>query len=670
PIPALLPYYRSKPMYIVGELLGYEGSGSLLAALKSKGWARALSAGAGAGRKNESTFGVNITLTRAGLEHQNDIIALLFQAIRLIQDRGVKASIYEEQSKLNALQFRFKSQSDAQATVRSAAQNMQDIPIQDVLAWPWMMRRFDPALTKRLLAFLQPENALITVMAPEYKSTQKTPWYGTAYQRQKPDLATLAYWKTATLDRTALHIPLPNPFIPEHLQLVSPDKATAIPVRVQSPPGWEVWHQTDLTFKVPRASFYFSIRSQVANASPRNTVLTELFVRMVKDQLNEYAYNAGLAGLNYDLYRHIRGIAVRIGGYSDKQSLLLASIADALHQPTLREQRFVVLKNALIEELSNNLQRKPYVRAISAVRTLLIKPLWTDAQQLQALQSLTVEDLRQFLPRFWKSVQVVVLSHGNVSAQQTQDRTQILQQHLQLPGSTAAVPAATVIDLDRGRHYRRQLMKAHPDAAAVLYFQGWNKSWKQRAQFALLGQLMSSPFYQQLRTEQQLGYVVFATGMPMLKYPGLALVIESPAVSALELSRRMQRFLQNFKKTLGTMSAQRFATHKQALITQLNEEEKNLRSRSARYWREIDDGLEHFDSRQQITSQLRQLDLASLQDLYERAVLDPVKSASLLVLHPGNNVVKSQSKKATDAPKWSEINDVANFKSQQKVFLQ
>lgn len=671
PIPALLPYYRSKPMRIVGEQLGHEGAGSLLAALKSKGWARSLSAGGGSGKKNESTFDVNIELTKAGFAHQDDILALLFQTIRLIRKQGVKAWVYAEQAQLAALQFRFKSQSSAQATVRSVAQTMQDIPVQDVLAWPWMMQGFDAAVIKRLMAPLRPENALITVMAPEYKGLrQQTRWYATGYQRQNLDPASLAYWRQNTVKGVVLTLPYPNAFIPKNLDLVSGKNATAAPIRVKSPSGMPIWHQTDLEFKSPRASFYFSIRSPAANDSPRDTMLTELYARLVKDQLNEYAYNAGLAGLRYDLYRHVRGLSVRIDGYSDKQALLLTAISGTLRQPTLSTQRFAVLKNALLEELRNKLQRKPYVRALNAVRTLLIKPWWTDEQLLEALLPLTVADLEQFLPRFWSSVQVVVLSHGNVSVSQTQARAQILQKQLRLDGQEVAVPKATVVALDRGQHYRYQLAKAHPDAATVLYYQGWNKSWKQRAQFALLAQIMSSPFYQRLRTEQQLGYVVFATGMPILNYPGLALTIESPNTAAPVLALRMQRFLQNFKKTLTTMSAQRFAAHKQALITQLNEKEKNLSSRSARYWQEIDDELDRFDSRQQLTRQLRQLEQPDLIALFEQAVLDPTTSANLLILHAGKNREGSKPKPVADAVKWSEIENMSRFKVQQRVFSQ
>ncbi|WP_315982825.1 hypothetical protein [Aliamphritea spongicola] len=39
---------------------------------------------------------------------------------------------------------------------------------------------------------------------------------------------------------------------------------------------------------------------------------------------------------------------------------------------------------------------------------------------------------------------------------------------------------------------------------------------------------MEAPFYTSLRTEQQLGYVVFATPLQMQDVPGLAFVVQSP----------------------------------------------------------------------------------------------------------------------------------------------
>lgn len=43
-IPAVEPFYKSKPAGYLAHLLGHESGGSILAALKSKNWATALSA--------------------------------------------------------------------------------------------------------------------------------------------------------------------------------------------------------------------------------------------------------------------------------------------------------------------------------------------------------------------------------------------------------------------------------------------------------------------------------------------------------------------------------------------------------------------------------------------------------------------------------------------------
>ena len=43
---------------------------------------------------------------------------------------------------------------------------------------------------------------------------------------------------------------------------------------------------------------------------PLNTALSYMFVTLFRDALNEYAYAAELAGLNYDLHNTVYGLTV------------------------------------------------------------------------------------------------------------------------------------------------------------------------------------------------------------------------------------------------------------------------------------------------------------------------------------------------------------------------
>ena len=70
-LPSLRSEYAKKPEDYLSHLIGHEGSGSLLSALKARGWATSLTAGVGEGGFERSSavylFDVSITLTEAGL---------------------------------------------------------------------------------------------------------------------------------------------------------------------------------------------------------------------------------------------------------------------------------------------------------------------------------------------------------------------------------------------------------------------------------------------------------------------------------------------------------------------------------------------------------------------------------------------------------------------------
>lgn len=54
----------------------------------------------------------------------------------------------------------------------------------------------------------------------------------------------------------------------------------------------------DTQFKTPRANVYFSITSPVAHSSVDNCVMTELFVKLLEDALNETLYLVSGPSLN------------------------------------------------------------------------------------------------------------------------------------------------------------------------------------------------------------------------------------------------------------------------------------------------------------------------------------------------------------------------------------
>jgi len=76
-------------------LLGHEGEGSLLSALKARSWCNSLLSGKRPGARGFNFFSVLVDLTEEGIKHIDDIIQLMFQYIDMLKSEGPIEWIYD-----------------------------------------------------------------------------------------------------------------------------------------------------------------------------------------------------------------------------------------------------------------------------------------------------------------------------------------------------------------------------------------------------------------------------------------------------------------------------------------------------------------------------------------------------------------------------------------------
>merc|ERR1712023_75115 len=87
-VPNYRDEYRAKPMAYLGNLIGHEGEGSLLLALKDEGLAEGLAAGEGLSWRGGSLFSVTVSLTERGVEEHERVLALLFSYLDMLREEG------------------------------------------------------------------------------------------------------------------------------------------------------------------------------------------------------------------------------------------------------------------------------------------------------------------------------------------------------------------------------------------------------------------------------------------------------------------------------------------------------------------------------------------------------------------------------------------------------
>jgi insulysin len=620
PVPPVRAHYRTKPLFYIAYLVGHEGRGSLLSSLKDKGWADGLAAGQEFDNSDVATFGISINLTHEGLNKIDDIVDEVFAYLALVRREGVQQQTFEEQSRLLRLKFEYRDKVSPQDYVQELSLALQIYPARDVLRAEYEMDQFDAELIHDYLARLTPENVAIIVSATDVQADQTEPWFGAEYRKEALSEQLLARWRGTGGDYD-FALPEPNPFIPEHLILKELVDASEKPRRIIAGDGLEVWFQQDARFRSPKADIYLNLRSQFSNDLPRNAVLTELYVEAIKDRLNEALYPAIVAGLDYKIYKHIRGISVRISGYDEKQPELLERIIAGSMDLNVDPDRFALLKLQLKRKLANAAEERPYVQAIGRVSDLLLVPHWPEAQLLEAVRDLTATDLQEFIPRFLSRAETIALVHGNVRPTEARAIGELISDELLSQITAASVARGEVLSLSPGKRFAYLFPVAGNDSAVLVYLQGKSAERSQDARYQLLGQIISSPFYSALRTEQQLGYIVFSFPLPVLEAPGLAFAVQSPIADVATISQRIDEFLAGFESVVAGLSEQELEAHKAGVLTRIFENEDKLEDVSDRYWSEIDRGEYDFDSREQLAKEVRALSKEDLLTFYRSEIL-------------------------------------------------
>ena len=166
----------------------------------------------------------------------------------------------------------------------------------------------------------------------------------------------------------------------------------------------------------------------------------------------------------------------------------------------------------------------------------------------------------------------------------------------------------------------------------------------------LTAQILSSPFFDALRTEKKLGYVVFANAFPILDTAGLVFIVQSPVASANTLHDEVRGFLADYAARGQSEWMRRpFTQHKNALVSRVMEEERQLSERSGRFWEEIDRDNAAFDTRKQIAAAINNTTLEDFQRFLRQRAGEPVRRELAVRAH-GQGTPPAQDALAGEKP--------------------
>ncbi|EPY81998.1 insulin-degrading enzyme isoform 4 [Camelus ferus] len=473
---------------------------------------------------------------------------------------------------------------------------------EEVLTAEYLLEEFRPDLIEMVLDKLRPENVRVAIVSKSFegKTDRTEEWYGTQYKQEAISDEVIKKWQNADLNGK-FKLPTKNEFIPTDFEILSLEKdATPYPSLIKDTAMSKLWFKQDDKFFLPKACLNFEFFSPFAYVDPLHCNMAYLYLELLKDSLNEYAYAAELAGLSYDLQNTIYGMYLSVKGYNDKQPILLKKIIEKMATFEIDEKRFEIIKEAYMRSLNNFRAEQPHQHAMYYLRLLMTEVAWTKDELKEALDDVTLPRLKAFIPQLLSRLHIEALLHGNITKQAALGIMQMVEDTLIEHAHTKPLLPSQLVRYrevqlpDRGWFVYQQRNEVHNNCGIEIYYQTDMQSTSENMFLELFCQIISEPCFNTLRTKEQLGYIVFSGPRRANGIQGLRFIIQSEKPPHY-LESRVEAFLIAMEKSIEDMTEEAFQKHIQALAIRRLDKPKKLSAECAKYWGEIISQQYNFD---------------------------------------------------------------------------
>lgn len=621
PFPGIDADYPYKTTTLLAHLLGYEGPDSLCSRLKALGLATDLSAGGGINGSNFKDFNFNIQLTEYGLQHYEDVCQLIFSTVQQLEQLDLEHPYYSERQQMVGLSFRYQESIRSIDLASQLAINMLHYDAEHIITGDYLMEQFNRSKARELLSLMRPERARIMLIHHSLPVNQTTALYETAYSI-KPLSSTQRARMQAPVG-AKVTLPGANPFIPKRLEPMPLRQPTAyLPSLLASVPALQLWHLQDCQFRVPKGHIYLSLVLPQATNTRHAFAHARVWCELVLDKLNERCYDAEVAGIQFNLYPQQSGISIHVSGFSERQPELLAVILRELTDFEFSDTRFASIQHQLHHNWLAVNRNKPINHLFTILNQQLQRGCFIGKELADELAPMTAHSFAQTMPDIFARMNVVALIHGDWPIDIARRLGDLITHELGLKGRPQQAPLREVRILEPGKTERIECFLPHPDHAIAYFCQGQALNDVEKAYFLLLNHLVSPGFFAELRTEQQLGYMVGNSYVPMNGRPGLLFYVQSPHADLTTMEAAISDFLHAFCEQLHSIPEALWQDAKASVIQQLTDHDPNLRIRAQRLWTSIGiDDLE-FDLATRMAEQVELITLEQLVNIAQQRLLD------------------------------------------------
>lgn len=579
--------------------------------MKKQGLCTDLSAGGMKICQGCSMFYIEIQLTPKGLEKWEDVAKNALECVRFVTGSEPQEWIWKETEEMSQINFKFRQKAEASSTVSGLSSKLYKfdglIPPKHLLS-NTITRTFDPEVIKKFGLYLNVDNLRVTLVSQALSGLdQVEEWYKTKYSIEPIPTELLI----PVSSQIGFHFPDANAFIPSSFTVSVQGHSNPVvaPSVISTTNKMNVWFKQDQTFKVPKGTIEIAMHLPSSNSDVSSSVLTSLSIELFNDAINDVNYYAELVGMHATLHTWRDGLVIKVSGYNDKLDILLEHVLSELFAFKPSESTFESIKYKLLNSWKSFLFKDPF-RQIGVHNLHLVNDkLYLQDAKIKALEGVTFEQLeRHFNETIWEEgVFSEVLIHGNFditkarSIQHTiNDSMKHIKSWMDEYDDEKFHLEGYVLEPQETARYEILLRDEQNINSCIEYYiqiAPNTDDLKLRVLTDLFCTVIKEPCFDQLRTKEQLGYIVFSGIQLGRTSLGFRILVQSERTCDY-LQYRIEEFLDGFGHFVNhVLTTEDFIKFKHALKNIKLTKLKHLNEETSRLWSSIVDGYYDFEGR-------------------------------------------------------------------------
>lgn len=616
--------FKFKPNRFVSYLLGSEMPGTPAQLLKARGWISSLNAGGMPNHYgNYGELSITLNLTDEGMKNRDEIVAVIMQYIDLVKAKGVDEKYYQEIKTSLDNEFRFLQKTDEFSYAAQLVNSMQDYPLNYSINAPYYFGQFNAEAIDEVLGQLNPETLRIWYTSKNEKVENKQHFYAGEYRIEDIPEQEVASWQQPS--QTALTLPNVNRLLPENFELKTAQmeqKTAQLKVDIN---GVKVWHYPSQLFsEQPKGIIKIDLNAGAATADIETQVALALWSDLYNLQQSLLTAEAKVAGIR-SRASNSKGMSILVNGFTDKQSVLLSELLVDLI-PTVDKTSFEQAKDRYIRGLRNAQKQFTVRQLFPALRNLTQANQFENTALIEAANQLDVASFQKRLTRLLQENQPRVFAFGNYDQADLNQVAKLIDKSLGNEHKLTKFATSKFVKPISKQVLSYQKDTEAADNGVVDIHVHKAPGFKQKAIASVLAKHFNHEAFNQLRTEEQLGYAVGAFYYPVDDYAGVGIYIQSPVLDLEQAQKRFDDFKVEYKALLNKLTQEQFAAIKQGVLVGLTEKPKNMYEEVSPIFDDWYKENWQYDSKQQLITEVEKVTLTDIKGFYQQTLANPEAS--------------------------------------------